>query len=64
MTVAEKENTIEINDTDDQQVDNDEATIIVNQTLAEIKKEQVLTQEQDRSKYRSSLLLQNSRGKR
>ena len=48
MIAAEKEKAIEINDTDDQQVDNDEATVIVNETLVEIQKEQVLTQEQGR----------------
>ena len=50
MTNAEKEKIIEIDGTDDQETNNDqqtddEATIIVNETLAEIQKEQVLTQE-------------------
>ena len=51
MTVVEKEKTIEIDGTDDQEANNDqhtgdEATIIVNETLVEIHKEKVLTREQ------------------
>ena len=47
-----KKKTIEIDDNDQElnnkQQTNDEATIIVNETLAEIQKEQVSTQEQGR----------------
>ena len=53
MIVAEKEKVIEIYGTDDQKANNDqqtddEATIIVNETLVEIQKDQISTQEQDR----------------
>lgn len=48
MTDAEKDKAIEINDIYDQWLANDEATIIVNETLAEIQKDHISTQEQDR----------------
>ena len=47
MTTDEKEKAIKINDTDDQQVDKEDATVIVTEILTEIQKGQIAAQEQD-----------------